>query len=53
MRTRRMGEVRACQGMVLADWVVSGLDGQQRGTGTNVFVFGPTGKIEWVTGFWK
>jgi uncharacterized protein YndB with AHSA1/START domain len=49
---RRSGNVRHCQGMVLADWTVTGLDGQQRGTGTNVFVFGPTGRIEWVTGFW-
>ncbi len=53
LRMRRAGDVRHCQGMVLVDWVVAGLDGQQRGTGTNVFVFGPTGKIEWVTGFWQ
>lgn len=52
LRMRRSGEVRQCQGMVLADWTVAGLDGQQRGAGTNVFVFGPTGRIEWVTGFW-
>jgi uncharacterized protein YndB with AHSA1/START domain len=49
---RRAGNVRHCQGMVLADWTLTGLDGAQRGTGTNVFVFGPTGRIEWVTGFW-
>lgn len=53
MRTRRAGDVRQCQGMVLADWTVTGLDGQQRGRGTNVFVFGPTGRIERVTGFWN
>jgi uncharacterized protein YndB with AHSA1/START domain len=52
LRTSRVGDVRHCQGMVLADWTVAGIDGKQRGTGTNVFVFGPTGKIEWVTGFW-
>lgn len=51
LRMRREGEVRHCQGMLLADWVVTGLDGQQRGRGTNVFVFSPTGRIEWVTGF--
>lgn len=51
LRMRRAGNVRHCQGMVLADWTVSGLDGSQRGSGTNVFVFGPTGRIEWVTGF--
>lgn len=49
---RRAGDVRHCQGMVLADWIATGLDGQQRGKGTNVFVFAPTGRIEWVTGFW-
>jgi uncharacterized protein YndB with AHSA1/START domain len=53
LRTERAGDVRQCQGMVLADWTVTGLDGQQRGRGTNVFVFGPTGRIEWVTGFWN
>jgi len=53
MRMRRAGELRQCQGMVLADWTVAGLDGTTRGNGTNVFVFGPTGRIEWVTGFWS
>ncbi len=52
LRMKRAGDVRHCQGMVLADFTIAGLDGQQRGTGTNVFVFGPTGRIEWVTGFW-
>lgn len=51
IRMRRNGDVRHCQGMVLADWTMSGEDGQPRGAGTNVFVFGPTGLIEWVTGF--
>jgi len=51
IRMRRAGDVRHCQGMVLADWTMAGLDGKQRGSGTNVFVFGPTGRIEWVTGF--
>jgi uncharacterized protein YndB with AHSA1/START domain len=53
LRLRRAGNVRHCQGMVLADWTMVGLDGSQRGAGTNVFVFGPTGRIEWVTGFWS
>ena len=52
MRLRRAGDVRHCQGMVLADWRMIGLDDAIRGTGTNVFVLGPTGRIEWVTGFW-
>jgi uncharacterized protein YndB with AHSA1/START domain len=51
LRMRRRGEVRHCQGMALVDWAVTGVDGQERGTGTNAFVFGPTGRIEWVTGF--
>jgi uncharacterized protein YndB with AHSA1/START domain len=49
---KRAGDIRHCQGMVLADWTMSGLDGKERGKGTNVFVFSPTGRIEWVTGFW-
>lgn len=49
---KRSGEVRHCQGMVLADWTAVGLDGKERGKGTNAFVFSPAGKIEWVTGFW-
>jgi hypothetical protein len=53
LRMRRAGEPRQCQGMVLADWTAQGADGQQRGTGTNVFLFDPAGKIEWVTGFWN
>lgn len=51
LRMRRDGEIRHCQGMVLADWILTGLDGQPRGRGTNVFVFSPSGRIEWVTGF--
>lgn len=53
LRMQRSGDVRQCQGMVLADWIVTALDGEQRGRGTNVFVFNPSGKIEWVTGFWS
>lgn len=53
MRLRRSGQVRHCQGTVLCNWVASGSDGQTRGDGTNVFVLGPTGRIEWVTGFWN
>ena len=53
MRIRREGGIRHCQGTVLADWVARGADGQERGRGTNVFVFGPSGRIESVTGFWN
>lgn len=52
MRIRREGDVRHCQGMALADWIARGPDGQERGRGTNVFVFQGPGRIESVTGFW-
>jgi uncharacterized protein YndB with AHSA1/START domain len=52
MRLEREGDVRHCQGTVLADWVARGADGQERGRGTNVFAFGSHGRIEAVTGFW-
>ena len=41
----RNGEVRHCQGVVLADWSATEM------SGTNVFVFSPDGKIDLVTGF--
>jgi uncharacterized protein YndB with AHSA1/START domain len=49
---KRAGGVRHCQGTALADWVAVAADGAERSRGTNVFVFGPTGKIESVTGLW-
>jgi uncharacterized protein YndB with AHSA1/START domain len=52
MRLEREGDVRHCQGVVLADWVARGADGQERGRGTNVFAIGHHGRIESVTGFW-
>jgi len=51
MRMRRAGNVRHCQGTVLADFAIVGPDGVERGSGTNVFVFGATGLIETATGF--
>jgi uncharacterized protein YndB with AHSA1/START domain len=50
MRMSRSGGVRHCQGTVLADFSIAGADGVVRGRGTNVFVLGPTGRIESVTG---
>jgi len=47
----RTGNVRHCQGMVLADWIARGTDNQDRGTGTNVFMFTANGLIQSVTGF--
>jgi uncharacterized protein YndB with AHSA1/START domain len=52
MRLERSGDVRQCQGMVLADWTAT-MNGNQASEGTNFFVFAPSGMIEWVTGFWK
>jgi uncharacterized protein YndB with AHSA1/START domain len=52
VRMRRAGDVRHCQGMVLTDWIASGKEDKEIARGTNAFVLGPTGKIEWVTGFW-
>ena len=48
---QRKGDVRHCQGMVLADWVAVGSDGKQQMSGTNVFAFGPDLRIDSVTGF--
>ena len=52
-RLERVGEVRHCQGTLLADWVAHGADGVQRGRGTNVFTLGPDGRIEEVVGLWQ
>jgi uncharacterized protein YndB with AHSA1/START domain len=52
MRLERNGDVRHCQGMVLADWKAV-INGAAVSEGTNFFVFAPSGMIEWVTGFWK
>lgn len=51
IRMQRIAKVRHCQGMVLADWSASGADGATIMQGANVFVFGPTGRLEAVTGF--
>lgn len=49
----RRGDIRHCQGTVLAEWTATAPDGQARGAGTNVFVFGPDGRIVSATGFWR
>ncbi len=48
---QRKGEIRHCQGTVLADWIAMGGDGQQRMSGTSVFVFSPDVRIDSVTSF--
>ena len=50
VRLKRTGNVRHCQGVALADWIATGPDGVERARGTNVYVLGPTGRIEAVTG---
>jgi uncharacterized protein YndB with AHSA1/START domain len=51
IRMRRAGDIRHCQGTVLAEWIADGPDGRPRASGTNVFVFTADGRIESVTGF--
>ena len=52
MALTREGDVRHCQGVVLADWVARSQDGQVRGKGTNVFTLSALNRVESVTGFW-
>jgi uncharacterized protein YndB with AHSA1/START domain len=47
---QRKGDVRHCQGTVLADWVAAGADGKERMSGTSVFMFSPDGRFSSVTG---
>ncbi len=49
----RRGDVRHCQGIALADWVMVNGDGKEISTGTNVFQLTTDGKVESVTGLWK
>jgi uncharacterized protein YndB with AHSA1/START domain len=53
LRLQRRGDLRQCQGTALADWVAVTADGQERGSGTNVFSFDSNGRIRAVTGFWS
>ncbi len=46
VRLARKGPARQCQGTVLAEWTAG-----EKLHGANVFVFGPDGRIESVTGF--
>lgn len=52
IRLERRGAIRHCLWHALADWAAVGKDGQQRGSGTNVFVLDAKGRITSVTGFW-
>jgi uncharacterized protein YndB with AHSA1/START domain len=53
IRPARTGDVRHCQGTLLAEWVIAGPDGTAKGGGTNVFSLRPDGLIESVVGFWR
>jgi uncharacterized protein YndB with AHSA1/START domain len=47
---RRSGEIRQCQGMVLAGWIASG---KEEFSGTSVLVMTPDGRIKSATSFTK
>jgi uncharacterized protein YndB with AHSA1/START domain len=51
IRIERKGSVRHCQSTVLADWSAVDRDAKERMSGTNVFMFGPDGRIDSVIGF--
>jgi len=50
IRLEPRGAISQCQGTVLAPWVAVAADGKERMSGTNVFLLGPDGRIESVTG---
>jgi uncharacterized protein YndB with AHSA1/START domain len=52
MHLKRRGDVRHCQGTLLVGWTAMSGDGQERGTGMNVFTLDAAGKIVSVVGFW-
>ena len=49
MVLERKGGIRHCQGTVLADWVARSSDGQEKMSGTSVFLLGRGLKIDSVT----
>ena len=51
-RLERTGDVRHCQGTVLADWIARRGDGGELGRGTNVFQLDVDGRIADVVGIW-
>jgi hypothetical protein len=50
VRMRRKGEVRHCQGTVVADWVATSGDGKELMSGLNVFEMRSDARIHTVTG---
>jgi uncharacterized protein YndB with AHSA1/START domain len=51
IRLERKGDVRHCQGTVLADWVAVDSNAQPRMSGSSVYAFRSDGKIDSVTSF--
>lgn len=49
---KRTGEIKHCNGTVLAEWVATAGDGKEKGRGVNVFTLRGDGLIESVVGFW-
>ena len=49
---RRQGEIRACQGTLVVDWIAVGPDGAEKAKGSQVFDLGPDGRIARVIGLW-
>jgi uncharacterized protein YndB with AHSA1/START domain len=50
VRMRRKGEIRHCQGVIVADWAATSGDGRELMSGTNVFQMGADGRIHSATG---
>jgi len=53
IRMQRSGNVRHCQGLVLADWTAKTPGDETRGAGVNVFDLQSDGRLRAVTGFWN
>ena len=53
MRLTRNGDIRHCQGMVLANWDAVDPGGAVKGSGTNVFTMNADRRIASATGFWR
>jgi uncharacterized protein YndB with AHSA1/START domain len=51
VRMTRQGDVRHCQGAILADWVAASAEGKEIIRGTNFFELGPDARIRSATGF--
>jgi uncharacterized protein YndB with AHSA1/START domain len=52
VRLTRSGDVRHCQGTVVAPWTAAGPDGAAINSGMNVFTLSGDGKITAATGLW-